>query len=204
MNWLELVAALLGVISVWMVVRRQIWAFPIGIVMVCLYAVIFYQAKFYADTALQGVYVILQAQGWYVWAKSPKASDDRILVRRLRAGQWALTTALAVFGTLAIGYYLKQHTDAALPYVDALTTSVSLIAQWWMNTKYLENWLLWIAVDVVYLFQYSYKALYLTTGLYAVFLVMALIGYREWRGKMAEMPISPLATSAPARQTEAP
>jgi nicotinamide mononucleotide transporter len=199
MNWLELIAALLGVISVWMVVRRQIWAFPIGIVMVCLYAVIFYQAKFYADMALQGVYVIMQAQGWYVWAKSPKATDDRILVRRLSAGQWALTTALALFGTLAIGYYLKQHTDAALPYVDALTTSVSLVAQWWMNTKYLENWLLWIAVDSVYLFQYSYKALYLTTGLYAVFLVMAVIGYQAWRRKMEEMPISPLTTSGPAR-----
>lgn len=190
MNWLELIAALLGVLSVWMVVRRQIWAFPVGIVMVCLYAVIFYQAKFYADMALQGVYVIMQVQGWYLWSKSPRAADDRILVRRLRGEQWALTAALALFGTLAIGYYLQQHTDAALPYVDALTTSVSLLAQWWMNTKYLENWLLWIAVDVVYLFQYSYKALYLTTGLYAVFLVLAVIGYREWRRKMTgtEMP----------------
>ncbi|MGI9160205.1 MAG: nicotinamide riboside transporter PnuC [Saprospiraceae bacterium] len=204
MNWLELVAALLGVLSVWMVVRRQIWAFPIGIVMVCLYAAIFYQAKFYADMALQGVYVVMQAQGWYLWARSPRDSDDRILVRRMNAGQWALTTALALFGTLTIGYYLKQHTDAALPYVDALTTSVSLLAQWWMNTKYLENWLLWIGVDLVYLFQYSYKALYLTTGLYAVFLVMAVIGYQVWRSKTAAVPLSPPATSGPARQKEAP
>lgn len=184
MNWLELIAALLGVVSVWMVVRRQIWAFPIGIVMVILYAFIFYQAKFYADMALQGVYVVMQAQGWYVWAHSARADDDRIQVRRLNATQWLLTAALIIAGTLAAGYFLQQHTDASLPYIDAFTTAVSLLAQWWMNTKYLENWLLWIAVDAVYLFQYSYKELYLTTGLYAVFLVLAVMGYREWREKL--------------------
>jgi len=184
MNWLELVAALLGVASVWMVVRRQIWAFPIGIVMVSLYAIVFYQAKFYADMALQGIYVVMQLQGWYIWSRSDRAADDRILVRRLTPGHWLLTAVLTLAGTLAAGYFLQQHTDASLPYIDAFTTSVSLLAQWWMNTKYLENWLLWIAVDVVYLFQYSYKELYLTTGLYAVFLLLAIMGYREWREKI--------------------
>jgi nicotinamide mononucleotide transporter len=119
-----------------------------------------------------------------VWANSPRADDDRIRVQRLNTAQWLLTAALIIAGTLAAGYVLQQHTDASLPYMDAFTTSVSLLAQWWMNTKYLENWLLWIAVDVVYLFQYSYKALYLTTGLYAVFLVFAVVGYFEWRKKV--------------------
>ena len=76
---------------------------------------------------------------------------------------------------------MGRLTDASLPYVDAFTTMLSLLAQWWLNKKYLENWLLWVAADTVYLYQYAAKGLYLTTALYAVFLVMAIIGYRQWK-----------------------
>ena len=181
MNWLELIAALLGVISVWFVVKRNIWAFPIGIVMVSLYTLIFYQARFYADMVLQGIYVLMQIQGWYEWSRGERAADDRIAIRRMNRRQWAVSALLLVTGTLATGYALQRWTDAALPFVDALTTALSLLAQWWMNRKYLENWLIWILVDAIYLYQYSYKALYLTTLLYAVFLGMAILGYNEWR-----------------------
>jgi nicotinamide mononucleotide transporter len=183
-NWLEFTASVLGAISVWFVVKRNIWAFPIGIVMVLLYIVIFYEAKFYSDMILQVIYVVMQIQGWYLWSRSDRAEDDKITVEQFGATQWRYTGILQILGTIGLGYTMHRFTDAALPWVDAFTTTMSLLAQWWMNKKFLQNWLLWIAVDVIYLYQYSAKQLYLTTGLYAIFLVMAIIGYREWKGKV--------------------
>jgi nicotinamide mononucleotide transporter len=183
MNYLELFAAILGVISVWLVVKRNIWAFPIGIVMVLLYAVVFYHAKFYSDMILQFIYVGMQAQGWYAWSQGDRAQDDKIVVRQLLPKQWILGILFLLLGTLALGFTMQHFTDAALPWVDAFTTSMSLLAQAWMNSKYLQNWQLWIMVDVIYLYQYSVKGLYLTTGLYVVFLMLAIYGYLEWKQK---------------------
>ncbi len=186
MNWLELIASILGIISVWFVVQRNIWAFPVGIVMVGMYFFIFYEAKYYGDMVLQVVFVVMQVHGWYEWSRGDRADDDRISVQKLAPQQWLLTGGLLVVGTLGIGYLLQRFTDAALLWVDALTTTLSLLAQWWMNKKYLDNWTLWIIADAIYLYQYAYKALYFTTVLYAVFLVLAVVGLREWRQKWAE------------------
>lgn len=194
MNWLELVAAVLGVISVWMVVRRNIWAFPIGIVMVVMYFFIFYAAKYYGDMALQVVYVLMQVQGWYEWSRGDRAADTRIAVQKLNARQWVASGVGLLGLTGLIGFLLHRFTDAALPWVDALTTSLSLLAQWWMNKKYLDNWTLWIIADVIYLYQYAYKSLYFTTALYAVFLVLAVMGLREWKAQYRQG-ASPTAAS---------
>jgi nicotinamide mononucleotide transporter len=181
MSILEAIAAGLGVISVWFIVRRNVWAFPIGIVMVSLYILVFYRAKFYADMGLQVIYIGMQIQGWILWTRGKKAIDQKIAIRRLSRIQWLYTLGVILAGTALIGYLLSIKTDAALPYIDALTTVISLTAQWWMNKKYLGNWVLWIVVDCIYLYQYSFKKLYLTTGLYAVFLVLAILGYQEWK-----------------------
>lgn len=185
MGLLELVAALLGVASVWLLVRRNVLAFPIGIVMVALYTFVFYQAKFYADMGLQVIYIFMQAQGWYEWTRGDRDDEDKITVGRLGHQQWIATVLLLAAGTGVIGYIMQRFTDAALPWIDAFTTSLSLLAQWWMNKKYLENWALWIAVDIIYLYQYTAKALYFTTALYAVFLLLATMGWLEWRKKTA-------------------
>jgi len=194
MNWLELTAAILGVISVWFVVKRNILAFPIGIGMVLLYIVIFYEAKFYSDMILQVVYVVMQAQGWYLWTRGDRAEDDKIAIGHLNSRQWAISGLVQVFGTLSLGYVMHRYTDAYLPWLDAFTTTMSLLAQWWMNKKYLQNWVLWITVDVIYLYQYSAKALYLTTGLYAVFTMLAIAGYIEWK-KKSKTPAAPVRRS---------
>lgn len=181
MNTLELIAALLGALSVGLLVVRNVWAFPIGIVMVLLYTVVFYQAKYYADMCLQVAYVVMQAQGWYEWTRGNRDTDDKIAVRRLVPTQWIWVLAALGGGTASIGFALQRFTDASLPWLDAFTTSVSLVAQWCLNKKYLENWALWIFVDVIYLYQYSYKGLYYTTALYAVFLGLAIAGFVAWR-----------------------
>ena len=180
----ELIAALLGAISVWLVVKRNVMAFPIGIVMVVIYAWIFFQAKLYSDMLLQFVFAVMQVQGWWVWKHSQHDSDDRIEVRSLSTQQWIYTGLIQLAGTFLLGYSMKRFTDASLPFMDAFATVQSILAQWWMNKRYLESWILWIAVDEVYLIIYGSKALVFTTVLYALFLVMAVIGYLEWRKKM--------------------
>lgn len=180
-DWFELTAAIFGAVSVWLLAKRNIWAFPLGIVNVAMYVVIFYNARFYSDMILQVVYIILQIQGWYAWSRGEKAYDERIAVRRFTNKSWLLSGLLLVFGTVLIGYLMSRFTDASLPWLDAGTTSLSLIAQLWMNKKYLENWVLWILADFVYLYQYGVKELYLTMGLYAVFLLLAVSGYLNWK-----------------------
>lgn len=181
MNTLELIAALLGALSVGLLVVRNVWAFPIGIAMVLLYTVVFYQAKYYADMCLQVAYVVMQIQGWYEWTRGDRGVGDKITVRRLVPFQWVWLLLAVGGGTAFIGLALQRFTDASLPWLDAFTTSVSLVAQWCLNKKYLENWALWIFVDIIYLYQYSYKALYFTTALYAVFLGLAIAGHVAWR-----------------------
>jgi nicotinamide mononucleotide transporter len=181
MNWIEPIAVVLGILSVYLLVKRNIWAFPIGIVMVALYIVIFYQARFYSDVLLQVVYIFMQIHGWYTWHHSAAGADNRIEVLRMTTLHWRWTILIQLAGALALGKVMSAWTDASLPWVDAFTTTMSLLAQWWMNRKFLENWILWITVDAIYLYQYTAKELYLTTLLYAVFLVLAVMGYREWK-----------------------
>ena len=177
---LEWIAFVLGVISVWFIVKRNVLAFPIGIVMVCIYAWIFYHAKLYSDMILQGVFVVMQIQGWLIWSQSKKGEDEKITVLRMNAAQWGFSALFVIGATFGVGYAMQTYTDASLPYIDAFTTMVSLTAQWWMNKKYLENWVLWVGVDLVYLYQYGNKALYATVVLYAIFTIMAAIGLKEW------------------------
>ena len=185
MSTFELIAAILGAISVALVVMRHIWAFPIGIVMVIMYAWVFYQAKLYSDVLLQLFFFVLQIQGWIDWNKSDKANDDKIVVRWLNPQQWLLTIGIQIAGTGALGFLMKTYTDAALPWLDAFAAVMSMNAQWWMNKRYIDNWTLWIAVDALYLYIYYSKALYPTTILYAVFLGMAIVGYWTWKSKLS-------------------
>jgi nicotinamide mononucleotide transporter len=185
MNSLEIVAAIFGVVSVFLSVRQNIWSWPTAIVNVGLYIIVFYGSKLYADTGLQVVYVVLNAYGWYHWLYGGKNRTE-LAVTRTRAPVAAILVALVAAGTAVIGTFLSRNTDAALPWVDAMTTSTSLAAQWMMTRKLLENWIIWVAVDVVYIAMYIYKSLYVTSGLYLVFLILSAMGYLEWRRSLAE------------------
>ncbi|MDO8502061.1 MAG: nicotinamide riboside transporter PnuC [Gemmatimonadaceae bacterium] len=185
MNSLEIIAAVFGVVSVFLSVRQNIWSWPTAIVNVGLYIVVFYEAKLYADTGLQVIYVVLNAYGWYHWLYGGK-NRTGLPVTRTGARLGLFLIALGGIGTAVIGTFLARSTDAALPYLDAMTTSTSLVAQWMMTRKLLENWLIWVAVDVVYIGMYIYKSLYVTAVLYFVFLVLSAMGYTKWRQTVAD------------------
>ena len=185
MSSIEIVAAVFGVISVFLSVRQNIWSWPTAIVNVGLYIVVFYESKLYADTGLQVVYVVLNAYGWYHWLYGGKNRTE-LPVSRTSARLWLLLVTLGAVGTALIGTLLSRKTDAALPYIDAMTTSTSLVAQWMMTRKLLENWAIWVAVDVVYIGMYIYKSLYVTAVLYLIFLILSAMGFMQWRRSLRE------------------
>jgi nicotinamide mononucleotide transporter len=180
MKLVEIVAAVFGVISVFLSVRQNIWSWPTAIVNVGLYIFVFFASKLYADTGLQVVYVVLNAYGWYHWLYGGKNRTE-LPVSRTSPRLGAFLVGLGLAGTVFLGTLLARTTDAALPYMDAMTTSTSLVAQWMMTRKLLENWIIWVAVDVVYIGMYIYKSLYVTAVLYLIFLILSAMGYFQWK-----------------------
>jgi nicotinamide mononucleotide transporter len=180
MSPIEIAAALLGLLSVYYTLREHVWCWPTGLVNVVLYVVVFFDAKLYADTLLQVVYIVLQIYGWYEWLHGGPAKTE-LRISRSSGRSLALLLLLAAGVTLGMGYGFDRYTDAALPYWDSAITALSLVAQWMVAKKRLENWVFWIVVDVLAIGVYFTKQLLPTAALYGVFLVMAVMGLRAWR-----------------------
>ncbi|GAB1540226.1 nicotinamide riboside transporter PnuC [Scytonema sp. NUACC21] len=180
MSSIEIIGAILGLVSVWLTVKENIWCWPTGIVMVFLYIFIFYEARLYSDVILQVIYVFLQIYGWYAWLHGGKNRRE-LHVTSITQLQIIIWSGIAIVGTFTLGFVMHRYTDAALPYPDAAITVMSLIAQWLMAKKVLECWLIWIVVDVLAVGVYAAKQLYPTTGLYTVFLILAVLGYLTWK-----------------------
>ena len=176
---LEVIAAAFGVISVYLSTRQNIWSWPTAIVNVALYTVVFYQGRLYGQMGLQPIYLALSVYGWYQWLHGGEQHTE-LRVSRASPRLLGALAALNLVLWLVLAAVLRQ-TDAALPWLDALLTTTSLVAQWMMTRKILENWLIWIAVDVVYVPMFVSQGLYATAVLYAAFLVLAVMGYVEWR-----------------------
>lgn len=194
MSTLELFAALVGAVSVYLSVRQNIWSWPTALINVALYFLLFYKVGLFSDMGLQVVYFALSLYGWYEWLYG---GEGRTELRVTRTG-WRLgllLAAIAAVGSALLGVFLHHETDAALPFMDSFLSSTSLVAQWMMTRKLLENWLIWIGVDVLYVGMFIFKDLYLTAGLYAVFLALAVKGWLDWRRSMRETP-APSAPSA--------
>lgn len=183
MTGLEAVATVLGITSVVLLVRQNVWCWPTGIVMVTLYVFIFYKAKLYSDMGLQVYYIFMQAYGWVHWVRGGNDQGD-LPVTRLTPRANLTWLAVCAAGTAGLGHMMDTHTDAELAYWDASTTVMSLVAQYLQARKVLECWLLWIAVDVLAIGIYFAKDLVITTGLYSVFLGLATWGFLEWRRSM--------------------
>jgi nicotinamide mononucleotide transporter len=185
MTALELVAVVVTVAAVYLTVRQIIWCWPLAMVSVTLYAVVFYRARLYADMGLQGIYFALAAYGWWAWLHG--AEDHGKL--RVSLAAWPTRFSLLLLGAVAgflLGLTLHRFTDASLPFMDSTLSSFSIIAQWMQTRKLLEAWLVWLAVDVFYVGMFLYKGLFLTAGLYAVFLYLAVLGLVAWRRSMAD------------------
>jgi nicotinamide mononucleotide transporter len=165
-------------------IRESPWCWPFGIANAAAFLAVFAEARIYGAAALQGVYVLVSLYGWHAWLHGGQ-DHGRLRVSRTPA-RWLAGLAVAGgAGSVALGLFLRHRTDAALPFSDGATTAFSLAAQWMASRKWLENWLVWIAVDAAYVAMYVSQRLFATAGLYAAFLVLAFLGFREWRRSMA-------------------
>lgn len=179
MNPLELVAAAFGVVSVWLSTREHIASWPTALVNTALYFVVLDRAQLYANAWLQVFYFGLSCYGWYQW-KFGGETHTGVVVSRAPVRTLAMLAGIAILSTLLIAGGLARFTDAALPWTDAATTSVSLCAQWMLTKKLRENWAIWAVVNIVYIGMYASQGLWPTVALYAVFFLLALQGWRAW------------------------
>jgi len=193
---LEVVAVIFGVVSVYLSTREKLASWPTALINVALFFVLFHRSGLYSDMGLQVVYFALSLYGWYEW-QFGGANRTELRVTSASPRQWAILGVIAVIAWLALAQITSRIKGAAIPYMDAASVSVSLVAQWMMTRKLLENWLVWLAVDVVYVGMFIYKGLYLTAGNYAIYLVLAGMGYVAWRKSLAASLAEQPAQAAP-------
>jgi nicotinamide mononucleotide transporter len=186
----EIIAVVLGLISVYLVTKQNVWCYPLGIISVFIYIFIFYEVKLYADMGLQVFFIILQAYGWYEWLYGG-AGRTELNVAWGTKRMYLLTAVFTAGATALLGAILHEFTDASLPFVDSFLAVLSMAAQWMMAKKYIENWILWVIVNIGSIGMYSVKGLYFTTFLYVVYFGLAILGYREWKRSVT-------STSSPA------
>jgi nicotinamide mononucleotide transporter len=184
MNPLEAAAALFGVAAVWLTTRENVWCWPLGLVNVALSGVVFYEARLYADAGLQVVYIALCLYGWYQWLHGGPEKGT-LGVSRTPAAWLVGLAALGVATAGLLGLALRSLTDASLPFWDSSTAAFSLVAQAMQARKWIENWPIWIAVDLVYVGMYVYKELFIMAALYLIFLGLAVMGLRQWSRSIA-------------------
>lgn len=178
--WIELIAASLGALSVYLMTQQKPAAWPIGLAMVLIYIWIFYDARLYSEMLLQIIYVGLQVYGWWQWLRGGAQQQGRALSSLNTLGiSQGLIIGTSI--TLALGFAMSQYTNANLPWLDAALTGFSLVAQYWMAQKRLQCWLLWIVLDIIYVGMFITAELYLTAVLYMVFTALAVYGWLEWR-----------------------
>ena len=184
MNALEVAAFVTGVATVALAARQHIWNWPLGIVNVALYAWIFWQARLYADAGLQVVYLVLAVYGWWAWLHGG-AQGTALHVRRASPRLLLIVGTCATAFAAGVGLTLARFTDASVPMLDSALTGASLAAQFLMTRKCLENWVVWIVADVVYVGLFVARGMYPTAAMYAIFLGLAVYAWREWRVSLA-------------------
>ncbi len=180
MQPLELIATIAGLIHVYLLTRERLIAWPFGILSVAIYVYIFFVSRLYSDAILHVFYIGLNTYGWFHWMRRDQSSK-RLPVTRLSGIHLAMVLGAIFLFTLIWGYVMDTRTDAYFAYFDAFTTVASLIAQFLLTRKKIDNWLIWIAVDLVAIPIYLAKGLYLTSGLYGVYLILCISGWLEWR-----------------------
>jgi len=184
-SWVEIIAVIFGILSVWFARKENILVYPTGIINVLIYVYLSFMAGLYALMGINFFYFIMSVYGWYSWTH--KDTDRQVL-----AITWCNLTyhiinviALAVFFVL-LRYILMYFTDSTVPNLDALTTSIFIVAMWLMARKKVENWIGWIVGDVICIPLYASKGLVFTSVQYIVFLIIAVMGFIEWRRKTIE------------------
>lgn len=186
---LELVGFVATLLNVWLLARNKVVGWPVGLVAVAAYAVVFFDAKLYADTLLQGFFFVTGVAGWYDWTYGG-ANRTELPISRLSARGWMFTVLAIVATSALLGGAFHLFTDAARPFLDSALTGASVVGQLLLVRRVLDNWLVWIVADVLYVPLYLSRDLPLTALLYAFLLVLATKGYLDWKKEMRTTHVS--------------
>jgi nicotinamide mononucleotide transporter len=178
-SWLEWLGTVTGFICIYLAAKEHIWNWPVSIISVVAYAIVFYQNKLYGDAGLQIYFLGTAVYGWYIWLRKEKTTDRPI--ESIAGIQWLYVIAGIIILTAVLSIYLKVNTDTDVPYADGFCTAVSFIAQLLLTRKILQNWILWVVVDICYVPLYFHKHLALTAVLYIVLTIIAFMGYLDWK-----------------------
>lgn len=176
---LEWLGTITGFLCVYLAARENILNWPISIISVLCYAILFFEYHLFGDAALQIYFLGTAIYGWYFWKRNKQENLKPIV--SLRPREYLLVAAAIIILSALLGYFLDHFTPTDVPYIDGTCTAISFVAQVLLTRKILQNWILWIIVDIIYVPLYLYKELALTAVLYMLFLVIAGIGYRDWK-----------------------
>ena len=190
MQYIELLGTIVGLLYLWLEYRASIYLWVASVVMPAIYLVIYYDAGLYADFGINIYYLIIAIYGWAAWRYGfsiGRGSEGRELpISHTPARLWLPLAAITSIVFVAIAWVLVNLTDSTVPYADAFTTALSVVGMWMLARKYIEQWWVWLVVDVASVALYIYKDLYFTAALYALYAVVAVFGYRKWKKLMSE------------------
>ena len=176
---LEVTGVITGLLCVYLAALNKIWNWPLAVISVGIYIFIFFKAHLFADMGLQVYFMVMNFYGWYYWSRKPSTEKKTPVLLITKKEVLYSAIAIIVF-TFFLGSVLK-YTPASYPFLDSFCAACSIVAQMFLARKVLENWLIWIFVDIVYVGVYIFKHLDLTAMMYAVYVAIALFGYFDWR-----------------------
>lgn len=180
-SWLELIALVLSLVMVALNMRVNPLGWPLAIVSSLLYFLVFWDSRLYGEASLQIFFAIVALWGWWQWLRGTMDDGARLRVRSLpRHAAFACLAALALAWPV-LALFLRHYTDSDVPWFDAFPTAGSLVGQWLLGRKYIENWAAWLGVNLVSVGLFAFKGLWLTVLLYALFVLLSVIGWRAWR-----------------------
>ena len=183
-NWIEIVGAITGVLYIYLSVKQHMALWLIGILSSAFYIVVFFNSKLYADAGLQTYYLLISGYGWWHWIHGKPEHQVHLNPTFASIKLLIILLLITIVLTGCIALILINFTNSDVPWWDAFTSAASIIATWMLTQKYIQHWIAWIFIDIIYVGLYFYKDLYFTIILYVVFTIMALIGYFEWRKKI--------------------
>jgi len=178
-HWLELAGWSTTLVGIWLTTRRNLLCWPITLAADVLYLVVFYEARLLSDSLLQAFFVAFTLYGWWNWWRGVR-EEGEVRVVPLPARSLVLALVAGAEGTVLLGF-VARRLNASLPYMDAALASYSLVGSWWQARKHIANWWLWIVVNLFYIGEYIYKDLWPTAVLYALLVLLAVVGLRDWR-----------------------
>jgi nicotinamide mononucleotide transporter len=182
-HYVEVCGTLTGFLYLGFSIRQHYLTWPVGLLNALFYLAVFFTSKIYADMTLQLYYIFISGYGWWSWHYHNVAGQT-LSVSRTSLGLWMKLAIVSLVLFIILAWILVRYTDTQVPFLDAITTALSIVATWMLARKKLEHWLVWVVVDAISIGMFVVKGLYPTTVLFFVYTVLAIYGYFEWKKEL--------------------